>query len=91
MALLLFWLKIVDSLSLLDRDKFSSSSALTAVSFQLALIPDYRAVLHSYIEQLLRKGLSVEFFLEGTRWVETAFVCCWRCFSDELFNERGHT
>lgn len=27
----------------------------------------YRAVLHSYIEQLLRKGLSVEFFLEGTR------------------------
>ncbi|VDM62402.1 unnamed protein product [Angiostrongylus costaricensis] len=27
----------------------------------------YRAVLHSYIEQLLNKGLSIEFFLEGTR------------------------
>ncbi|KJH44204.1 Acyltransferase [Dictyocaulus viviparus] len=27
----------------------------------------YRAVLHSYIEQLLRKGLSIEFFVEGTR------------------------
>ncbi|WKY11875.1 hypothetical protein Q1695_003445 [Nippostrongylus brasiliensis] len=27
----------------------------------------YRAVLHSYIEQLLGKGLSIEFFLEGTR------------------------
>ncbi|VDL81350.1 unnamed protein product [Nippostrongylus brasiliensis] len=25
------------------------------------------AVLHSYIEQLLGKGLSIEFFLEGTR------------------------
>ncbi|KAJ1349886.1 Acyltransferase [Parelaphostrongylus tenuis] len=27
----------------------------------------YRAILHSYIEQLLKKGLSIEFFLEGTR------------------------
>ncbi|EYB89956.1 hypothetical protein Y032_0225g2758 [Ancylostoma ceylanicum] len=27
----------------------------------------YRAVLHSYIEQLLKKGLPIEFFLEGTR------------------------
>uniref|UniRef100_A0A1I7XI58 PlsC domain-containing protein n=1 Tax=Heterorhabditis bacteriophora TaxID=37862 RepID=A0A1I7XI58_HETBA len=27
----------------------------------------YRAVLHSYIEQMLKKGLSIEFFLEGTR------------------------
>lgn len=27
----------------------------------------YRAVLHSYIEQLLKKGLSIELFLEGTR------------------------
>ncbi|PIO70943.1 Acyltransferase [Teladorsagia circumcincta] len=25
------------------------------------------AVLHSYIEQLLKKGLSIEFFIEGTR------------------------
>ncbi|KAK6753338.1 hypothetical protein RB195_012750 [Necator americanus] len=27
----------------------------------------YRAVLHSYVEQLLKKGLCIEFFLEGTR------------------------
>ncbi|XGW03868.1 hypothetical protein V3C99_015203 [Haemonchus contortus] len=27
----------------------------------------YRAVLHSYIEELLKKGLSIEFFIEGTR------------------------
>ncbi|CAD6196426.1 unnamed protein product [Caenorhabditis auriculariae] len=27
----------------------------------------YRAVLHSYIEQLLKKGMSIEFFPEGTR------------------------
>ena len=27
----------------------------------------YRAVLHSYIEQLMSHGLPIEFFLEGTR------------------------
>ncbi|VDN30371.1 unnamed protein product, partial [Cylicostephanus goldi] len=27
----------------------------------------YRAVLHSYIEQVLKKGMCIEFFLEGTR------------------------
>ncbi|KAK6056819.1 hypothetical protein COOONC_05670 [Cooperia oncophora] len=27
----------------------------------------FSAVLHSYIEQLLKKGLSIEFFIEGTR------------------------
>ncbi|VDN22694.1 unnamed protein product [Cylicostephanus goldi] len=29
----------------------------------------YRAVLHSYIEQVLKKGMCIEFFLEGTRLV----------------------